>query len=238
MIRALTALLAALTTACAAPQAASQPLPTLAELGLQGRDAASGAPRHLVVFLHGFGSNGTDFEAIAGTLAADLPDTVFLYPDAPTPEPSNTGRPGFTWYEFAGGRAAQSRDAAVAYVAGQVETVREAYGLDAPIVIAGFSQGAGTAVQLALCSDVEVEAVLALGGLVDTACPRDPGPVVRFIHMEGDPRIPLDWAETSVGLVEAEGHQPVLEVFPGDSHWPGPAAWRAAADFLIAEVRD
>jgi phospholipase/carboxylesterase len=47
------------------------------------KDAASGDADSLVIFLHGYGSDGNDLIGIADSLAEHLPNTTFLSPNAP-----------------------------------------------------------------------------------------------------------------------------------------------------------
>jgi phospholipase/carboxylesterase len=53
--------------------------------GPSARPSSGDAPRSLVIFLHGYGSNGADLIDLAPYWAAALPDTLFLAPDAPQP---------------------------------------------------------------------------------------------------------------------------------------------------------
>ena len=46
---------------------------------------AGGAPRQLVVLLHGVGADGRDLIELAPLLARHLPDAAFHAPDAPSP---------------------------------------------------------------------------------------------------------------------------------------------------------
>ena len=45
--------------------------------------ASGGAPKSLVIFLHGLGANGQDLLGLAYEYKTELPDTVFVSPDAP-----------------------------------------------------------------------------------------------------------------------------------------------------------
>lgn len=47
------------------------------------KDAKSGNADSLVIFLHGYGSDGNDLIGIGDTLAEHLPNTTFLSPNAP-----------------------------------------------------------------------------------------------------------------------------------------------------------
>ena len=51
----------------------------------------------VVVFLHGYGADGTDLLGLSEPLAPHLPTTAFYAPDAP--EPSRNNPMGFQWFQ-------------------------------------------------------------------------------------------------------------------------------------------
>lgn len=65
------------------------------ELLPQGGEAAV---RKLVIFLHGYGSNGDDLIGLAPELKPSLPNTAFLAPNAPTPLQNMYG--GYQWFSI------------------------------------------------------------------------------------------------------------------------------------------
>jgi phospholipase/carboxylesterase len=76
--------------------------------------ADGGPARSMVIFLHGYGSNGEDLIGLAPYWRAALPHTVFLAPNAPQRCPGAPG--GYQWWALAdlspAGRAAGVRQAA------------------------------------------------------------------------------------------------------------------------------
>ncbi len=58
--------------------------------------ASGGAPRAIVILLHGYGSNGDDLIGLVPYWRAALPDVLFLAPDAPQPCPGAPG--GRQWW--------------------------------------------------------------------------------------------------------------------------------------------
>ena len=56
------------------------------------------APKSLVILLHGYGSNGQDLISLAPEWAGDMPDTLFISPDAPFP--CEMGGFGFQWFSL------------------------------------------------------------------------------------------------------------------------------------------
>lgn len=232
------------TDSAEAPAAAPDATPpsTLAAMGLQGQDAASGEADALVVLLHGLGSNGLDFAPMAERLSARLPHAAFYFPNAPTPRENGSPRPGFSWYEMAGGQAEQSRIAARDAVLDDIGRIRDALRIeDGRVVIGGFSQGAGTAVFVATCAPRTFELAIGMGGVIDQACPA-PGleaeTDIFMVHNAGDPRVPLAWGEAARDMLIERGWTPRLEAYPGDRHWPVDAAIADVEQAVIAALSD
>jgi phospholipase/carboxylesterase len=58
--------------------------------------ARGGKPDSLVIFLHGYGSNGADLISLAPYWAEALPGTAFVSPNAIEPVPMAPG--GYQWF--------------------------------------------------------------------------------------------------------------------------------------------
>ena len=59
----------------------------MSELNYKRRASASGEDSSVVLFLHGYGADGSDLLGLADPLSDHLPDTLFLAPDAPETVP-------------------------------------------------------------------------------------------------------------------------------------------------------
>lgn len=213
--------------------------PQFEALGLQGLGAKSVAPDSLIVWAHGFGSNGLDFVSMSDELSRVLPDTVFLFPNAPNVERNNGAQSGYSWFEFAGGNAEQSRMEAAEYLFGKVRKAQTAYDIpDDRIIVAGFSQGGGASVTTATCIESDIGFVVVMGGVVDKVCDANGDPIdVLFVHMRGDPQVPLAWAETGAGLIEDAGHGVNLSLYDGDTHWPSEEALNEVKQAIVDNLR-
>jgi phospholipase/carboxylesterase len=112
-------------------------------------------PRHAVIWLHGLGADGHDFEPIVPALSLNVP-VRFIFPHAPVrPVTLNFGTPMRAWYDIlaldrlsredeAGLHASQA--AVTALIDAEIER-----GIPAQhIVLAGFSQGGAIALQTGL----------------------------------------------------------------------------------------
>ena len=120
-------------------------------------------PRAAVIWMHGLGADGHDFEPIVSELRlpASLP-VRFVFPHAPVrPVTINNGMRMRAWYDifqFGGG---PEDDAGIRASQGLVEKLMEKE-KGRPIVLAGFSQGGAIALQTALRHPQRLAGVLAL----------------------------------------------------------------------------
>jgi len=175
------------------------------------------APRAAVIWLHGLGADGHDFEPIVPELSLPKTATVrFVFPHAPIqPVTINGGMRMRAWYDVtgdgrqdAGGiRASQAR---IEALIGR----ERARGIPSrAIVLAGFSQGGAIALQTALRHPERLAGVLALSTylpLPDTV-EREANPANRDVpvfmaHGRQDPVIPLAWATRSRDALAALGY--------------------------------
>jgi phospholipase/carboxylesterase len=157
----------------------------------------SGSARQLVVFLHGYGSNGADLISIGRGWADELPDAAFVSPNAP--EPCESWAAGFQWFPI---RAA---DGAVTKALDRIETIQkpasalnafideqlERWGVDdGRLAVAGFSQGAMMAMYAMPRRKQPCAAVIGYSGmLIDAEGLKAPGivkPSVLAVHGDAD----------------------------------------------------
>ncbi len=176
-------------------------------------------PRAAVIWLHGLGADGHDFEPIVPELGlpASLP-VRFVFPHAPVrPVTLNQGMRMRAWYDIyrlGGGpedepgiRASESllRDLIQKEKGGGIEAGK--------IVIAGFSQGGAIALQAALRYPERLAGVLALStylplkdrisGERSEANAKTP---IFMAHGSHDDVIPMQRAEDSRRALEALGY--------------------------------
>jgi len=180
-------------------------------------ESGQGAPDAAVVWLHGLGADGHDFEPIVPEL--DLPDALrvrFIFPHAPMqPVTINGGESMRAWYDIyndrrhdeAGIRASQARVEAL--------LARErTRGIPARrIVLAGFSQGGAIALQTGLRHAERLAGILALSTYLPLAESVDveAGPANRdvpimMMHGTQDQLILLERASFSRRTLEELGY--------------------------------
>lgn len=107
------------------------------------RPKSGGAPKQIVILLHGLGADGRDLLGLAPEFAQDLPDAVFVSPDAPYP--CDMAPVGYQWFSLRDWRPDSMlqgvRDAAPVLNAFIDEQLRK-YNLPASkLALVGFSQG-------------------------------------------------------------------------------------------------
>jgi phospholipase/carboxylesterase len=105
-------------------------------------------PRHAVIWLHGLGADGHDFEPIVPELVdRTWPALRFVFPHAPVrPITINSGMAMRAWYDISGMEIAQRQDEtgirASIRLLGELIERELARGVEAQnILLAGFSQG-------------------------------------------------------------------------------------------------
>jgi phospholipase/carboxylesterase len=160
--------------------------------------AAGGAPRQLVVFLHGYGADGNDLIGLGREWAKLLPHAAFVSPHAPE---SCAGAPmGRQWFNLtfrqAGELVSGVKHAAPALEAFlDAELKRHNLGPRA-LALVGFSQGTMMALGVGLKRNPAPAAIVGYSGALATveALPKDPGwaPAILLVHGDSDELIPLD----------------------------------------------
>ena len=175
-------------------------------------------PRAAVIWLHGLGADGHDFEPIVPELGmpAAAPPVRFVFPHAPLqPVTINGGAVMRAWYDVTGdGRQdAAGVRSSQAHVEALIARERARGVAARAIVLAGFSQGGAMALQTGLRYPERLAGILALSAylpLPDTvaneahAANRDV-PIVMS-HGIQDPVIPLSWAKRSRDHLVALGY--------------------------------
>jgi phospholipase/carboxylesterase len=175
-------------------------------------------PRLSVLWLHGLGADGHDFEPIVPELEVGIP-VRFVFPHAPVrPVTINGGMAMRAWYDILGfDRRAQEDAAGIRASAAAVTLLidRELErGIPSDrIVLAGFSQGGAIALHTALREPRALAGVLALSTylplqstLARERSAANAGIPIFMAHGTGDSVLPLALAEASRRALEALGY--------------------------------
>lgn len=161
--------------------------------------AMGGAPRKLVVLLHGVGADGHDLIDLApGWGKAAAPDALFIAPDGPEPyDGAPFGRQWFSLRDRSPAMLEAGVRAARAVLDPFLDSELARLGLtDADLALVGFSQGAMTALFTGLRRRAAPAAVLAYAGalLGPESLPAEKTagrpPPVLLVHGEADEVVP------------------------------------------------
>jgi phospholipase/carboxylesterase len=181
-------------------------------------------PKKLVIFVHGYGSNGQDLIGLGQHWARALPHVQWVSPNAPDPVPGSVG--GYEWFPIS--NLDPHRIEAGAAAAGPVldafidqELAR--YRLtEKDLALVGFSQGTMLSLQVGLRREREIAGILGYSGaLPGGAKLKDEmrtKPPVFMIHGDQDQVLPLPMMLDAVQNLAAAGHGAQWHISSGVQH--------------------
>ena len=185
-------------------------------------------PRHAVIWLHGLGADGHDFEPIVPELVDRAwPALRFIFPHAPTrPITINGGMTMRAWYDISGMEIAQKQDEvgirASAGLLGELIEREVARGISsANIFIAGFSQGGAIVLAGGLRYPARLGGIMALSTYLPMAEKTDAeasaanrGVPIFMAHGMLDPTIPHALGEMSRAYLAQRGYPVDWHAYP------------------------
>ncbi|HEX7081149.1 MAG TPA: dienelactone hydrolase family protein [Gammaproteobacteria bacterium] len=189
------------------------------------RGDGAAEPRLAVLWLHGLGADGYDFEPIVAELG--LPGVRYVFPHAPVrPVTINGGLPMRAWFDIFDFRPDAPQDEAgiresAAAVRGLVD--REiARGVPSRrIVLAGFSQGGAIALHSGLREARPLGGIMALSAFLPLATSlgaekqaANATTPILMAHGEADPVVPVEIALLGRRALEAEGFSVDWRTYP------------------------
>jgi phospholipase/carboxylesterase len=182
-------------------------------------------PAASIIWLHGLGADGHDFEPIVPEIKLAKP-LRFVFPHAPVrPVTINQGMRMRAWYDIFQLGGGPEDEAGIRASRRKIEELiaeEKEKGLSAAkIVMAGFSQGGAIALQTALRYPERLAGVLALSCYLPLAAslqsersPANQGIPIFMAHGSYDDIIPLRRAEESRKLLEAAGYPVEWHEYP------------------------
>jgi len=200
--------------------------------------ASGGAPRSIVVLLHGYGSNGDDLIGLVPYWRDALPDTVFVSPNAPQACPGAPG--GYQWWpltDFSPQARANGARQAAPVVDAFLDGVLAHYGLtEDRLALVGFSQGTMMALQVAPRRERQLAGVVGYSGmLADPSAPPSElrtRPPLLLIHGDADPMVPVAALHQAQATLAPLGFEIATHVSPGLGHSIDEAGLRLGGQFL------
>lgn len=186
----------------------------------------SGQAKNLVVFLHGYGSNGDDLISIGQEWAPYLPDTAFVSPNAP--EACEIWSQGYQWFSIRAidpdafereKQAEKTMPALNAFLDAQLAKWGVA---ESHLLVAGFSQGAMMAMYTMPRRQKPCAGVIGYSGmLIEAEALKRPEMVkipVLAIHGDRDEVVPPASLEAIERGFSAAGYDVETVLRPGLGH--------------------
>jgi phospholipase/carboxylesterase len=184
-------------------------------------------PQASVIWLHGLGADGSDFEPVVGELHLPARPLRFVFPHAPMqPVTINGGMVMRAWYDVLGNDLARREDASGVresqrLLEGLIERERARGSAAGHIVLAGFSQGGAIVLQTGLRHSEHLAGIMALSAYVPLADSlaaeahaANRGTPVFMAHGAHDPIVPASLGRRSRDLLESLGYPVEWHEYP------------------------
>lgn len=199
----------------------------------------SGAkPKSIVIMLHGLGANGADLIDLARYWENDLPDTVFVSPDAPFPcDMAPVGHQWFSLQDWSVESLLEGAKMAEPVLNDFISKTLEQYGLpDEKLALVGFSQGTMMALYAGPRRKNRIAGVLGYSGaliggegLSDAAIHKLP---VRLVHGDIDFVVPVQAYQMAKATLELAGFEVSGGITRGLAHSIDESGIDSGAEFL------
>ncbi len=179
---------------------------------------------HAVIWLHGLGADGHDFEPIVPELGLDDLGVRFVFPHAPRiPVTINGGMVMPAWYDIRALDLKRNHD--LAGLEASADRLRELVAREVKrgvqpqnIFVAGFSQGGAVALHYALRSDEALCGVIALSTyLIDTPAARPGASIERHVfqgHGFLDPMVSVERGRAARDQLSRYGYDVAWHEYP------------------------
>ena len=185
-------------------------------------------PRFTIIWMHGLGADGHDFEPLVPELLDDgMPALRFVFPHAPVrPVTINNGYQMRAWYDIIGIDRRSAEDfkgigESADSIGGLIHR-EHARGIDSDhILLAGFSQGGAMALHLATRHPDKFAGVIALscylplaGELAQSGSTANQPTPIFMAHGTQDPVVPYMLGDESRRLLESAGFSIEWHAYP------------------------
>jgi len=191
-----------------------------------------------VLLLHGYGSDGADLIALAPHLGPQLPDALFLAPNAPQRCDAGFGYQWWPLHTFSDAALAAGAASAAGAIDAFIDRKLEQYGLtESDLALVGFSQGTMMALHVGLRRPRPVAGIVgysgALTGAEELAGAAITTPPVLLIHGSADMVVPVSALHEAERALKPLGVEVTTHVSPGLGHSVDETGLRLGAAFLV-----
>ena len=205
---------------------------------------SGGSPKQIVLLLHGYGSNGADVISLAPHWQRNLPDALFLAPNAPQ-RLSNLSS-GYQWWPlsaFTPQALASGAASAAPAIEAFIDRKLKQYGLtEASLAIVGFSQGTMMALHVGLRRPRKVAAIIGYSGMLTGGQELSHLPITKppvlLIHGSADPIVPVAALHAAKMELEHLGIDVTAHISPGVGHSVDPVGLRMGGEFIAKALAD
>ena len=199
---------------------------------------SGGSPKQIVLLLHGYGSSGADLIALAPHWQRDLPDALFLAPNAP--QQLSYLSSVYQWWSlsaFTPQALASGATSAAPAIEAFIDRKLHQYGLtDASLAIVGFSQGTMMALHVGLRRPLKVAAIVGYSGMLTGGHKLSHLPITRppvlLVHGSADPVVPVAALHAAKTELEHLGIDVTAHVSPGVGHSVDPVGLKMGGNFV------
>ncbi len=195
------------------------------------------APKHIVLLLHGYGSNGADLIALAPHWRNALPDVLFLAPNAPQRLGMGGGYQWWPLSAFTPQALAIGAASAAPSIDSFIHRKLKQYGLtEADLAIVGFSQGTMMALHVGLRRKAPVAGIVGYSGMLTGAAELAHQPIAKppvlLIHGAQDPVVPVAALHAAKADLQKLGIEVSEYISPGLGHSVDPVGLRLGGEFV------
>ena len=194
-------------------------------------------PEHIVVLLHGYGSNGRDLISLAPYWQEALPKALFVSPDAPFPC-EIAPQSGFQWFplmERTEEEYLAGVETAAPILNDYLDKVLDENKLtNDKMVLAGFSQGTMMSLYVGPRREPKIAGILGYSGALigKEGLNGENGPPIHLIHGENDSVVPVSAYHNAVKILSAKGFQVSGHSTPGLDHSIDGQGIESGANFM------
>jgi len=205
--------------------------------------ASGGAPRKLVILLHGYGADGNDLIGLAPYLSQHLPDVYFVSPHAP--EPCDMAPGGYQWFpigNFDPHERLRGVEGAAPVLNAFIDQELAQHQLTpADLALVGFSQGTMMSLHVALRRTPAVAGIVGFSGLLVGADrlseEAQSAPPILLVHGDADEMLPVSGLFEAAQGLAAAGLSAQWHVSEGVGHGIAEDGLELAAEFLVRVLR-